>query len=386
MRLVKRTLEQIDPPVGVVEGLRDARSAEVMLDVAQGAPAYPTAPSIVARAREIAAHPDGGRYTDGWGLAALRVALAEDLNDDYGADIGADDVLMTAGSNQGFCLTASSLAETGDEVILTSPFYFNHDMWVRLDRLQPVYVGTSPTTGQVDVDEAARAVTPRTRMIVVTSPGNPTGITASPDVLDQLADLARQRDLVLVVDETYRTFRSHDGPAHGLFRRPDWREHVVSLHSFSKDFAIPGYRVGAVVGSPRLLDEIMKLMDCVAICAPRIGQEAALEGLRSAGEWRRERAAEVAAKHERFRDVMSVSPGGFELRLSGGFYGWVRVPEPSTPAQSVMRRLAEDCGVLAISGDVFTPRDEGFIRVSFANLEFAQIDELGRRLATYGPG
>ena len=383
MRLVRRTLDQIDPPVGVTDDLRRLWPGDDLLDVAQGAPSHPTAPVVVERIREIAAHPDGGRYTDGRGLPALREALAEDLSKDYGARIEATNVLITAGSNQAFCLTVSALAEAGDEVVLTSPFYFNHDMWIRLDGLRPVHVAMSPSTGQVAVDDVAAELTRKTRMIVVTTPGNPTGVTASPDVIDSLADLARERDLVLVLDETYRTFRAHSGPAHRVFQRPDWRDYFVSLHSFSKDFAIPGYRVGAVIGTPPLLDEVVKLMDCVAICAPRIGQEAALAGLRSAGEWRMQKASEVAEKHNRLQTAMGGSPGGFHLELSGGFYGWVRHPDAPSATDTVVRRLAGELGVLAISGRVFTPTDLGYIRVSFANLEHDQIDELARRLARY---
>jgi len=384
VRLVKRTLDQIEPPVGALPDLGD--SSVRILDVAQGAPAYPTAPSIVARIQEVAAHPDGGRYTDGRGLPALRAALAEDLSLDYGATIPAECLLITAGSNQAFCVTASALAEPGDDVVLTTPFYFNHDMWVRLEGLRPLYVETTPDAGQVSVEDVTRSLTARTRMIVLASPGNPAGVSASPDVLDDLADLARDSEVVLVLDETYRAFRGSQAPAHRLFSRPDWQEYVVSLHSFSKDFAIPGYRVGAVVGAPRLLDEVMKLMDCVAICAPRIGQEAALEGLRSAQVWRRERAEEVGRKHEAFRLAMTDASGGFELCLSGGFYGWVRHPGAVPDTDGVVRRLALESGVLAISGSVFTPVDRGFLRVSFANLELDEIDELARRLANFGAG
>ena len=108
LRLVKRTLDQIDPPVGVVDLLREGLPVDEVLDAAQGAPAYPTAPSIVERVREVAGHDDGGRYTDGRGLPALRAALAEDLNQDYGAEVSLEDVLITAGSNQAFCLAASA--------------------------------------------------------------------------------------------------------------------------------------------------------------------------------------------------------------------------------------------------------------------------------------
>ncbi len=354
-----------------------------MLDMAQGAPAYPTAPSIIERIQEVVAHPDGARYTHGWGLPALRSALANDLSDDYQGSVNEESVLITAGSNQAFCLTASSLAEAGDEVIVTVPFYFNHDMWIRLDQLRPVYVDTSPATGQVAVDDVARSVTPRTRMIVVTSPGNPTGVTADQEIVDGLADLARSRGLALVLDETYRAFRSNPGPLHTLFQRSDWADYFVSLQSFSKDFALPGYRVGAVVGSPGLLNEVMKLMDCVAICAPRVGQEAALEGLRTAREWRNDRARDLAAKHERFQAVMSGSPGGFRLQMSGGFYGWLAHPGPGDDTVEVVRRLAVECGVLTIPGNVFTPTDRGLIRVSFANLELDKLDEFGRRLEKF---
>lgn len=384
MRLVRRTLEQIDPPIGALDDLRDSGLLKGALDVAQGAPTYTTAPSIVGRVQEIAAHPDGGRYTAGRGMPDLRSALAEDLSGDYEAAISTDNVLITAGSNQAFCLTASALAEPGDDVVLTSPFYFNHDMWIRLDGLRPVYVETSPETGQVAIADVAASLTEKTRMILVTSPANPTGVSASREVLQGLADLARSRDLVLVLDETYRTFRPDPTvPAHDLFQRPGWPEYLVSLHSFSKDFAIPGYRVGAVLGAPQLLDQIMKLMDCVAICAPRIGQEAALEGLRSAADWREQKAMEVAQKRERFRSAMTRSPGGFDLRLSGGFYGWVEHPDAATSSDAVVRRLAVECGVLTISGNAFTPEDRGFIRISYANLELDQIDELVRRLDRY---
>ena len=383
LRLVKRILNQIDPPVGAADDLRDRAYGVDLLDMAQGAPAYPTAPAIVERVGDVARHPEGARYTRGRGLAALRFALAADLTEDYEGEVTEENVLITAGSNQAFCLTTSSLAEAGDEILITVPFYFNHDMWIRLDQLRPVYVEASPLTGQMSVSLIAQSITSRTRMIVVTSPGNPTGITAHPDFVDELADFAHSKRLVLVLDETYRMFRARPGPAHRLFQRPDWPEYFVSLQSFSKDFALPGYRVGAVIASSNLLDELIKLMDCVAICAPRIGQEAALEGLRSAREWRKDRVHEISVKHERFLATMSPSPSGFQLKSSGGFYGWLRHPGATSDTEEVVRRLALECGVLVMSGKAFTPNDTGFIRVSFANLSLDEIDEFGRRLQMF---
>ena len=127
--------------------------------------------------------------------------------------------------------------------------------------------------------DAEPLITPRTRAIVLVTPGNPSGVTIPPAEIAAFAALARRHDIALILDETYRTFRDTRRPAHPLFADPAWRWTLVSLHSFSKDLAIPGYRVGCVVASPELNREVIKLMDCVAICAPRVGQEAALAGL-----------------------------------------------------------------------------------------------------------
>ena len=202
-----------------------------------------------------------------------------------------------------------------------------------------------------------------------------------PATIRAFADLARAHDLALVIDETYRNFRGTDEPPHDLFTDPAWADTVVSLHSFSKDLAIPGYRVGAIVAGPDVIGEIMKIVDCVQISAPRIGQEAVVAGLRHAREWRAEQAARIQRSLTRFREVMADRPGGFELVTAGAFFGWVRHPFIDLPTSEVVRRLVLDHDVLAIPGTAFTPTDDRWIRFSYANLDEVQLDELGSRLA-----
>jgi aspartate/methionine/tyrosine aminotransferase len=184
-----------------------------------------------------------------------------------------------------------------------------------------------------------------------------------------------------VLDETYRSYRGTDAPAHELYSRDEWSDHLVTLHSFSKDLAIPGYRVGAVVGAPEALAEAMKLVDCVAICAPRIGQEAALAGLLHAGEWRAEQAARIGERHEQFKAVMAASPGGYELISSGAYFGWVRHPHAHKPTLQVVAELLASKDILGIPGTAFTPTDKQMLRLSFANLSESEITELAVRLA-----
>jgi aspartate/methionine/tyrosine aminotransferase len=246
-----------------------------------------------------------------------------------------------------------------------------------------VYLDPGPDL--VPTPAAAEAlITARTRAIVLVSPGNPSGIVLDPDGIAGFAEVAERHGIALILDETYRSFRGTDEPAHALFADPGWPTTVVSLHSFSKDLAIPGYRVGAVVAAPTLNREVMKLLDCVAIGAPRIGQEAAWAGLTGARQWRHDRAREVADNRNGFTAAMADRPGGFELLSAGGFFGWVRHPFIDRPTGDVVRELAVKHDMLVIGGTAFLPDDRHTIRVSLSNLHQAALTDFAGRLVAAG--
>ncbi|MFJ2197064.1 aminotransferase [Streptomyces violaceusniger] len=380
MRLSPRTVQEIDSPMGATYALLAGRSGErALLDLAQAAPSYPPAPEMVEHVAKVAHEPNGAAYVPSPGLPRLRDAFAADLSRGYQSPVGADQMVVTAGCNQAFCLVAQALTEPGDEVIEVLPYYFNYDMWLRMNGVVPRYLEPGPDL--VPDPEAAEAlITPRTRAIVLVTPGNPSGVTIPPDVLADFYAVAKRHDIALIVDETYRSFRDTVRPAHDLFADPDWARTLVSLHSFSKDLAIPGYRVGAVVASPELNREVMKLLDCVAICPPRVGQEAAWAGLTSAQEWRRARANEATEKRRWLETVLAGRPGGFELLSCGGFFGWVRHPFADRGTEDVVRDLITRYDTLVIPGTAFLPDDRQVFRVSFGNVDRAGLTEFAGRL------
>ncbi|MEU1799759.1 aminotransferase [Streptomyces sp. NPDC019937] len=380
MRLSPRTVREIDSPMGATYALLAGRSGErTLLDLAQAAPSYPPAAEMIEHVATVAHQPNGAAYVPAPGLPRLREAFAADLSRGYRSPVGADQMVVTAGCNQAFCLVAQALTEPGDEVIEVLPYYFNYDMWLRMNGVVPRYLEPGPD--HVPTPEAAEAlITPRTKAIVLVTPGNPSGVTLPPDVLAGFYAVAKRHDIALIVDETYRSFRDTARPAHELFAEPDWAGTLVSLHSFSKDLAIPGYRVGAVVASPELNREVMKLLDCVAICPPRVGQEAAWAGLASAQEWRAERAEEMTDKRRRLETVMADRPGGFELLSSGGFFGWVRHPFAGRGTDDVVRDLITRYDTLVIPGTAFLPDDRQVFRVSFGNVDRAGLTEFAGRL------
>jgi aspartate/methionine/tyrosine aminotransferase len=388
VRLDPTTAAGVDSPMSAAQALLAERdpSRDVehpLLDLSQAAPPYPPAPEVVERVVEVARASDGAAYTPVPGIPPLRRAIADELSRDHAGAVEPSDVVVTAGCNQAFSLVAAALTGPGDEVITPLPYYFNHDMWLRMRGVTPVYV-------EPDADLVPRAadaealVTPRTRAIVLITPGNPSGVTIPPAEIAAFAALARRHDIALILDETYRSFRDAREPAHPLFADPDWRSTLVSLHSYSKDLAIPGYRVGAVVAAPELNREVLKLMDCVAICAPRVGQEAALTGLTRAGTWRRERVAEIARRRVWLGQALAGRPGGFETVSLGGFFAWVRHPFPGRPTIDVVRELVLEHDTLVIPGTAFLPDDRRMLRVSAGRIDEAAAALLAERLTAAG--
>ncbi|MEM8705782.1 MAG: aminotransferase [Actinomycetota bacterium] len=382
MRFSPTITDLMTSPISAAHALVAERvNDRPLLDVSQAAPSYPPPQVVIDAIADAASDPAVATYAPQPGLPRLRSAFAADLSTAYAGDVVADDVLITAGCNQAFCIVASALAGPGNNMVVQDPFYFNHGMWLDVEGIEgrriPNDAGLVP-----NVNAAAALIDDDTTAIVLVTPGNPTGVTVEPGRIADFAALARAHDIALVLDETYRSFRPTHGPAHPLFADPTWRDTVISLHSFSKDLAIPGYRVGAVVaGEPARL-EALKILDCVAICAPPIGQVACIAGLEHATEWRREQASRIAEHQRRFESVMAARPGGFELVATGAYFGWVRGPD-DTPTDELLRRLVVDHDVLAIPGTAFTAGDEHMLRLSFANLDAAQIDLLGERLAEW---
>ena len=350
-----------------------------LIDLSQGAPGYPPPEAITARLAAAAAEPDTARYTPILGIPGVRQAVAEDLADCYGTAVPVDHIGMTAGCNQAFATVASTLAAPGDGIVLVLPYYFNHHMWLELDGIEPQLV--RPTTGVAPtVDELDAAIDDRTRAVVLINPGNPTGLTLEPSLIADAADLCRARGIVLILDETYRSFVPGEAAPHDLFMRADWADHVVSLHSFSKDLAIPGHRTGCIVGHPDLLAETAKLIDCVTICPPRLGQEAVIAGIREAGEWRRAKIAQIASNQARFEAVLADRPGGFELHSAGAYYAWVSHDRDES-SDVIAERLLVERGVYSLPGSAFDPEPGRMLRFSFANASTDQLDQLHDRLS-----
>lgn len=358
-----------------------------LINVSQAAP-VDSPPLALRQAIAEAAVNDPAAHLYGpvLGLPALRAEIAVQWSAAYGGTVRPDQVAITQGCNQAFCAVLATLAGPGDEVILPTPWYFNHKMWLDMASVTAVPLPTGP--GLVpEAEAAARLITPRTRAIVLVSPNNPGGVEYPAETLAAFRDLARAQGLALIVDETYRDFDARTGRPHALFTDPDWDDTFIQLYSFSKAYRLTGHRVGAIVASTARLAEVEKFLDTVAICPNQLGQIGALWGMRNLSQWVAGERAEILARRAAMTSGFSALPG-WKLLGCGAYFAYVEHPfAEASPA--LAQRLVHEAGVLMLPGTMFQPdtAPEGArqLRIAFANVDAAGIDTLFRRLAAVTP-
>ncbi|MFO1208771.1 MAG: aminotransferase [Amaricoccus sp.] len=358
-----------------------------LINLSQAAPVDPPPdPLVEAMADTLRSDPTTHLYGPVLGLPALRSEIAWRWSALYGGEIRPDEVAVTAGCNQAFCTAIATLAAPGDAVLLPVPWYFNHKMWLDLSGIDTIPLPCTPDMFP-DPDAARARLTPRTRAIVLVTPNNPTGAEYPPALVAEFAEIARANDLALVLDETYRDFRSDPARPHDLFTDPAWRDRLVHLYSFSKSFRLTGHRTGAMIASPARLAEAEKVLDTVTICAPQLGQRAALWGLRNLADWVAAERLEILRRRDAARAALAALPGWRTLGC-GAYFAYVEHPYP-IPSATLCPLLVREASLLMLPGTMFAPtpaeggdpRAARQLRIAFANVGTEGLATLGTRLA-----
>src|SRR5436190_10617129 len=269
----------LEPPIvdrlnARLDALRTAGRSVISL--AQAVPGFPAPPTAAKAAAAALGQPDVDRYTADAGLPALRGAISRWLGDVGGGSAGAGHLMVTSGANQAFMLAALTVLQPGDSAILAAPFFFNHEMALQAASVTPVEVEC--TWDERGAERLLQHVVGGVRAVVVTTPSNPTGHVFSEAALRKLAEALRDRGVWLIVDETYVTFVYDQSPATAT-RLIDLAN-VVVVGSFSKTFAMMGWRIGYLAAPERVIEEAIKAQDAMIICPSAIAQYALLGVLR----------------------------------------------------------------------------------------------------------
>jgi aspartate aminotransferase/aminotransferase len=326
-----------------------ASKLEDPINLSIGQPDFDVPPEIRAA---CSAAIESGRngYAPTQGIAPLLERLQSDVAAEYGhAD---RKVFVSSGTSGGLVLCMLALVNPGDEVVIFDPYFVMYDPLVRLVGGTPVAVDTYPDF-RIDVDRVAAAITPRTKMIVLNSPANPTGAVASEEEIRGLAQLAAKHDIALVSDEIYRRF-CYDAP----FVSPAaYNERTIVIDGFSKSYGMTGWRLGFVHGPAQVIDTMIKLQQYTFVCAPQPVQWAGIAAL----------DVDVSGYFDEYRKKRDLLVSGigdlYELTVPGGaFYAFPKAPW-GTGSEFVARAIENN--LLVIPGNIFSRRDTHF-RISYA--------------------
>jgi aspartate/methionine/tyrosine aminotransferase len=379
-------LDTASPPIPEARGWAEAydRRPGPLINRSQAVPGDPPPPEMLTWHAEAAATPSAAEYGPIMGDDALRHAYAADQSRFYGAAILPANIAITAGCNQAFVTSMMAVAQAGDNVLLPVPWYFNHEMTLKMLGIGARPLPCAPSSGFVpDAIEAEALIDGRTRAIVLVTPNNPTGAVYPAATIEAFAALCARRGLWLVIDETYRDFLPDgmDRP-HDLFAGSGWQDNVIQLYSFSKAYAVPGWRLGAITAGEATLGQIAKVLDCIQISPSRAGQTAVARAVESTRAVRAANRSEINARAIAFQQAL-LPLNHWRIESCGAYFAYLRHPFTGVPAATVARRLAQERGVLMLPGPYFGPGQDPFLRVAVANVGRGALAELGQRLAGF---
>lgn len=352
-----------------------ARPGTIRLEV--GEPSFNT-PDHVIEAAMAAARAGYTKYGPNGGLSTLRELLADKIAKVDGFNVEPDQVVVTPGGMNALSTTYLALLDPGDEVLLPTPGFPKMDQMVSLFGGVPVFYSLSADDEFLpDLALLEEQVTPRTKVLFINSPSNPTGAVFPPSLIEGLVELCRRHDMWLLSDEVYDELILDQGINHTAAGRFDTDGRVVTVYSFSKTYAMTGWRVGYAVAAPHLATILRRLQEPLVSCPSTVSQkaaEAALTGPRGPFDemldaYRRRRSAALEA---------AALVGIRVIRPQGTLYMLVDVSTVGRPSLDFALSLLDQRGVSVAPGSVFGPTGEGWVRVSLAAAEAEIVEGIQR--------
>ena len=314
------------------------------------------------------------------GIAELGDRIRHKLSTDNRIDVDEKQCLVvTAGANMGFLNALFAITDPGAEVILPTPYYFNHEMAVRMLNCEPVCVATDRHF-QLDPEAVAAAITPRTAAVVTISPNNPSGAVYPERTLTAINELCRKRGIYHISDEAYEYFvfdqQRHFSPA-GL---DDSDRHTISLFSLSKAYGFSSWRIGYMLIPAHLHEAVRKVQDTNLICPPLASQYAAIGALEAGRGFCHDKIRQIA-RNRLFvlEELKKLDCRAHDIRSDGAFYAFPRLVTNQTD-MDIVKRLIREFRIAVIPGSAFGMQEGCYLRISYGALDQSTVEEGMQRL------
>ncbi|MBP8933367.1 MAG: pyridoxal phosphate-dependent aminotransferase [Candidatus Atribacteria bacterium] len=344
-----------------------------------GEPHFPTSNFVLERLKDFYSKGDI-KYTPTVGIYSLRDKIAKKLLKEKNWKIDADDVIILPGSLFGTVVAFRTILEPGDEALIPDPGFTNHFSQVVLSGGQIKRYFLLPENNYLpDFESIRKSITPKTKIILVNTPSNPMGVVFPEEVMKSMADLAEEYNLVVISDEAYEKY-IYQGEHFGMYRYVQ-PERLISIFSFSKTYALTGWRIGYMVVPKDLLINLTKVSEYMIACASHLSQKAAEIALDMPEE---EIQMMVESYHQNCELCCSeLEKAGFKVyRPGGGYYVWVDIREFGMKSLDFCKQLLKKSHVAVAPGDTFGQSADGFIRISICRKR-EEIEEGVKRIIAF---
>jgi aminotransferase len=369
-------------PSGIRKFFDIAATMKDVISLGVGEPDFTTPkPILEAGVRSLRAGET--HYTSNAGKLELRQAVSDHLKKRYDAHYDpVREILITVGVSEALYLVMNALLDPGDEVIIPTPCFVSYQAEVILAGAVPVEIPSNPGDNfQLDPERVRSAITPRTKIIFIGYPNNPTGAVASRQVLVEVAKIAEEHNLLIISDEIYdRLVYNH---AHVCVPALDeaTRRRTVLLGGFSKDYAMTGWRIGYACGPAEIIGGMTRIHQYTIMSAPTTAQDAALMSLTGGEKYVREMVAEYDRRRRLIVDGLNrLGLGTFEPH--GAFYAFPNISASGMDDETFAETLLREEHVAVVPGNAFGPGGEGFVRCCYAT-SYEQIEEALRRIEKF---
>ncbi|MBS3063256.1 MAG: pyridoxal phosphate-dependent aminotransferase [Candidatus Diapherotrites archaeon] len=360
-----------------------AESMQGVVSLGQGTPSFRTPAHIGAFVAQKIAEGAVDKYIMGPGLPDLRHAIADKLGRVNRIDANPDtELIVTVGANQALCMAMLALVNEGEEVLMTSPNYSPHLEQAGVAGGNVKFVPLVEEEGwRLDVEAFAQAISRHTKLVVLNTPLNPTGSVLPERDLRALAEVVLQTDAFVLTDETYEDFVFGKERHFSLASIPAMRPRTLSVFSFSKSYAMTGWRCGYVHAEEGLINQLLKLHDALCICAPLTAQYAALAALTGPQDCVSHFRGEIAQRARLVEKRMAELPRFSSQPLAGAYYAFPRVAGLRDSVGYCLE-LLHGAKVVTVPGSAFGPTGEGHIRLSYC-MEENVIDQAFDRIQQF---